>query len=366
MEETLQLKKISCSNCGAELIFDPSTQMTNCNFCGSKFEIEQATNEEVLSPDCIVPFKTTKEEYHQAVLRWLSEGDYTPDDILTSSAFEEINGIFLPMYFFKGNYHGHWNASSGYTKTETVWRYSSSEKKNVQESKTVTDWRPSNGQVVGKFAILGFAGVGESIKPEIIAFVHETHFEKESLKSYDSKYTLGFNLLKFNLDEENVWGSVGVAQADSLSTSEIQKRIPGDKFKDLSSDVSYDREETIKAYIPCWIVNYKYADKEFYVCMDGIKSSRICGERPIDKGRKSRVKKFFLPSHIVLVVWLAVWLFYAFNESEGIAWPVFGIGLGVVTLLYIISFRRKKLLLKASKLSREKILKSMASDESGS
>ena len=42
MEKQLHLKKIGCSSCGAELIFDPGTQMTNCNFCGSKFEIEKA------------------------------------------------------------------------------------------------------------------------------------------------------------------------------------------------------------------------------------------------------------------------------------------------------------------------------------
>jgi uncharacterized membrane protein HdeD (DUF308 family) len=100
--------------------------------------------------------------------------------------------------------------------------------------------------------------------------------------------------------------------------------------------------------------------------MDGTSSSRISGERPEDKSRKDQVAKFFLPSHIILGVWLLVWLIFAFNESEGIAGPVFGIGLVIVGILYIVSNERKKSLIKASKLNRQKILQSMASDESDS
>ena len=56
MSTQMSMKKIGCSNCGAELIFDPGTQMTNCNFCGSKFEIEKAVDDEIIVPDGILPF----------------------------------------------------------------------------------------------------------------------------------------------------------------------------------------------------------------------------------------------------------------------------------------------------------------------
>jgi hypothetical protein len=363
MEKKLQLKKISCSNCGAELMYDPGTQMTNCNFCGSKFEIEKATDEELILPDGIIPFKVTKDEYHQAVLAWLSEGDYTPDDILTSSVFDQINGVYLPMYFYKGRYHGNWSASSGYDKRVQYTEWSDSQKKMVKKTKTVTDWRPSSGQVAGTFSILGFAGSGEGIKPEIAAYAHDTSFNREDLKKYDSKYTLGFNLLEFTSGEEDVWDTFGKTQADSIANADIKNRIPGDRYKDLTADVLYDREEAIRVYVPYWVVYYKYAEKEFHVCMDGTTASRISGERPEDKSRKYKVAQFFLPSHITLGVWLVIWLIFAFNESEGIAGPVFGIGLVVVIVLYIISNLRKNALIKQSKLRRQEILKTMSTTE---
>ncbi len=388
METKLQLKKISCSNCGAELMYDPGTQMTNCNFCGSKFEIEKATDEELILPDGIIPFIITKEEYHNAVLQWLSDGDYTPDDILTSSVFDQINGVYLPMYFFKGEYHGNWSASSGYDKTVRYSEYSESQKKIVNKTKTVTDWRPSSGQFKGTFSLLGFAGSGQGIKPEIAVYSHDTTFNIEKLKKYDSKYTLGFNLLEFTTREEDVWDIFGKPRGDAIANADIQNRIPGDKYRDLTSDLFYDREEAIKVYVPYWVVYYKYAEKEFHVCMDGTTTSRISGERPVNEKTKSEANKYnwmLTVSGAIAFAWI-VWgfvrYFVSLEKSAGM-WNFFGetsnyydnlfvspwgggfwwARLGIVILLSvvakIISQKHQNSVIKASKERRQKVLKNI-------
>ena len=40
MDNVLHLKKIGCTSCGAELVFDPGTQMANCIFCGNDFDLQ--------------------------------------------------------------------------------------------------------------------------------------------------------------------------------------------------------------------------------------------------------------------------------------------------------------------------------------
>ena len=132
MNKSLNLNKIACSNCGAELLFDPGTKMSNCNFCGSQFEIENTEEDKVIVPDGILPFSVVKNEYNKKVLEWLSEGDYTPDDILEGSHFSSVNGLYLPMFFFTGKYSGNWSASSGYNRTEYYTEYSESQKKRYR------------------------------------------------------------------------------------------------------------------------------------------------------------------------------------------------------------------------------------------
>jgi len=369
-------------------MYDPDTQMTNCNFCGSKYEIEKATDEELILPDGIIPFKITKEKYHNAVLQWLSDGDYTPDDILTSSVFDQINGVYLPMYFFNGKYHGNWSASSGYDRTVRYSEYSESQKKIVKKTKTVTDWRPSNGQFKGAFSILGFAGSGQGIKPEIVHFCQDIVFKRGDLKKYDSKYTLGFNLLEFTVKEGLVWDVFGEPQANAVANADILNRIPGDRYKDLTSDLFYDRDKAIKVYVPYWIINYKYAEKEFHVCMDGTTTSRIVGERPVDEKTKSEANKYnwmLTVSGAFAFAWLVwgfvryfvsleksagMWNFFGETSNYydnlfvspwfgGFWWIRFGIVILLVVVARIISQQHQNSVIKASKEKRQNVLKNM-------
>lgn len=358
MEKQIYLKKIGCSNCGAELFFDPGTQMTNCNFCGSKFQIENTKDEEIIMPDGILPFKITKKQYEDAVLGWLSEGDYTPDDILNSTVFESVNGVYLPMWFFKGRYHGNWSASSGYNRTEYYNEYSESQKKMVRKSRTVTDWRPSSGQCSGEFTILAFAGVGKGIKSDIAVYAHGTSFSRGDLKPFDSQYTMGFNIIDFTTDDHSTWDSLGKIQADSQVETDAKRRIPGDKYKDFYCDVLYDKEKPLRVYVPFWITNYKYDEREFHVYMDGTTSSRIQGVRPEDQARKDEVKKKFYKGHIsaVLVVLFFIIAANSSHDSKDVFNSLASWAIALTAVMYGIGYYQKSKIIKESKEKRQKIL----------
>jgi hypothetical protein len=351
MEKQLQLKKIGCSNCGAELIFNPGTQMTNCNFCGSQFQVEKAEDEEIITPDAILPFKITKEKYEHAVLSWLSEGDYTPDDILNSTIFESVNGVYLPMWYYKGRYHGNWSASSGYNRTETYLGKENG--KTVEKTRIVTDWRPSSGQCSGEFSILAFAGVGKGIKSDVAVYAHGTSFNKGDLKSYDPKYTMGFNLVEYTVDENDTWDTLGKIQAESFLEAETRPRIPGDTYKDFYVDALYDKETPLRTYVPFWITNYKYGDNEYHVYMDGTSTTRLQGIRPEDEARKKEVNKKFYPGHISLVLFIGSWFLDSFNST------MFWIGALIVCIAYGVGFYQKDKIINASKARRQEILNNL-------
>jgi len=364
MSVQLNLKKIGCSSCGAEVIFDPGTQMINCNFCGSKFEIEKAVDDEIITPDGILPFKITKEQYEDAVLGWLSEGDYTPDDILNSTVFDSVNGVYLPMWLYKGRYHGNWSASSGYERREEYTEWSESQKKNVRKSRIVTDWRPSSGQCAGEFSILAFAGAGHGIKPDIAVYAHGTNFSRGEMKAFDSKYSMGFNLVDFTVDEHSTWDTLGKMQADSQVEIDAKKRIPGDKYKDFYCDVLYDKEQPLRVYVPFWITNYKYSEKEFHVYMDGTSTSRIDGVRPEDQSRKDEVNKKFFKGHIgcglTVLVFIVTHFVMDLTIKKQDNWTKICGWLTLATLImYGIGLYQKNKIINESKSRRQAILKNV-------
>jgi len=361
-KQELKLNKLGCTNCGAEVLFDPGTQVLNCNFCGSSFEVEEAVEEKVIIPEGILPFSIKKEIYTEKVLEWLSEGDYTPDDILDGSQFGDVNGVYLPMWLYTGRYSGNWSASSGYNRTEYYIAYNSTTKKNERRSRVVTDWRPSNGQVQGNFSILCYAGTTEKIKPEIAMYAHGTGFKRGEMKDFNIKYTQGFNMVEYEFDDLDSWDKYGESQGSALVQSDAKNRIPGDKYKDFICDVMYDKKPAQRVYVPFWITYYSYGNKQFHVHMDGTTTSRIDGVRPVDEERKKAANKKFLKGHIGCGITTLLFLFTAFGidsyDSDYDTMMEVTVYLTIITLiLYGIGWYQKNQLIKKSKTARQELLK---------
>lgn len=369
------LKEITCSNCGAELLFDPGTQLASCNFCNSRFEIKNSEEKSVIIPEGIVPFSVSKKDYESRVLEYLSEGDYTPIDILESSVFSSVNGIYLPVWYYSGKYRGNWSASSGYNYIE---EYQVKENnKWVTKQRVVTDWRPSSGNCDGDLFVTGYAA-GER-KSELVVFTWDTVLRKIKIKPFDSKYTVGFNLLEFKLDEHESWEDYGTEAADHYVRSQVYPRIPGDLYKDVHVEAVYDKEKPIRVYYPVWITYYKYNGKEYYVWMDGSNPSRIFGTKPEDAGIKSK-SEFFLKIFkywwIVVFVWVlwglisyfsapggengeaqTLWLEKHWEGGDGGFWRFRAIFvIGGWGFLYILGIIQKKVVIGSAKKRRAEVL----------
>jgi ribosomal protein S27AE len=337
-QKKVVLKKITCSNCGAELLFDPDTQLTSCNFCGSHFEIKNAVDEEVIVPEGIVPFTVSKKNYQAGTLAWLSDGAYTPVDILESSIFSSANGIYIPVWFFHGKYRGNWSASSGYDY-EAQFNENIGGKWEVV-TRVVTDWRPSSGNCDGELNSLGYAS--DDAKIELIVYTTRTFIKKHNIKPFDSRYTLGFNLMKFNKEnEEETWEQYGKISADSYVESQVLGRIPGDHYKDFYVEADFTKENPKRIYVPVWITYYTYKGQQYYVWMDGQDQENIRGLRPEDTELKSKGEVFFKISKywwIVVVGWMALGVALAFiikddpNNPNELP-PFFGWGTVIFVLL---------------------------------
>ena len=286
-----EFKKISCENCGGELIFSPGTQLSTCNFCGSEFNIQNSKDTQFKSVEKILPFSTTKEEFEIAALQWLSEGDLTPDDILESSMFNNQVGVYLPMWMYEGRYDGSWSASSGYNRTEEYIGKSLDGKKLETKTRTVTDWRPSNGNCKGDFQFLATASADSSIPSSVKAFSHDVEVTRNNLKDFKLEYSQGFSLLEIQLESDECWELHGEWQANHYVESVTKQRIPGDKYKDFYVDAVYDLTNKVSCYVPFWLRNYKYSNADFHLYMDGSNTIRINGERPIDQERSAEVDK---------------------------------------------------------------------------
>ena len=358
------LKKITCQNCGGELLFEAKTQLSKCNFCGSEFTIRNIVDVQLEATEKIIPFKTNDNDFEIAALTFLSQGELTPDDILESSLFADQVGVFIPMWVFEGRYDGSWSASSGYNRMEEYYGKGLDGKMKMM-TRTVTDWRPANGACKGDFLFLACGNNDNFISEEVKNFANHTLIEKSDIINFEPHFAEGFSLLEMNLDKDLCWKIIGKKNADYYVETKTKQRIPGDKYKDLYLDVVYDNNKTASCFVPFWIVNYEYQGIKYNVYMDGF-GKLIQGVRPIDNSRMKLIKDNATKCYIFMgiSVFIGVVLAYTFKKEPAYEWskpePNGFFIFGSIVLAFIIFYffkNKKEIFLRESKNLREEKLK---------
>lgn len=103
--ETYEGKSYECSQCGATLLTFDETAITFCSYCGSQAMIESKLIKRN-NPECIIPFKKTKEECIEAYKNKISKSFFTPSYMKSDIVVDKFRGIYVPYCIYKLSHHG--------------------------------------------------------------------------------------------------------------------------------------------------------------------------------------------------------------------------------------------------------------------
>lgn len=299
--EKITLSALSCKNCDAELLLNDNSSVTICNFCGTPFEVQnQMSQTQSKTTDVcdVVPFSVTQEQFHRRALEWLSEGDYTPDDILLKSEFKNVRGLYAPVLCVCGDFDVDWTASAGYNREEQYTEYcmpfGKSEKEWVTKTKTVTDWRPAQGHFKDDYIILYslateislMQGKGENFLTSAFnnraALSRTIKMEASMLHDYITlNPTLDSELMQLRIRADLF------LQAQTRAAEKVQ----GDRYKDLDVNISNNNSTLNILFVPLWLATYHYQNIPYQIYISGADDSLVGDSpKPIDKNRKKMIK----------------------------------------------------------------------------
>jgi len=380
MEQTLiRLWGIKCDKCNTMLMFNLSPDLIVCSFCGNHLRTEEAKVpvEVAVDKNCyITPFKVSKEQFRSKMLNWLVDGDYTPDDILHGSDFQETLGIYLPFYYFSINYRGFYQAQVKRYRTETYTEWEDyydgasnrSRRRPVTKTREVGEWFPVSGQFSGNFTGLGIA----SLKlPETLAsFCENSAPNQNEVKGFDEKHITGFLFEHCSIPFDNVFERrLGERMRKSIdervnSMIPVNTLIPQLGKQNVKWQVDNTANQINKSlvYLPYWLTTYCYKEKTYQCIIDGQNDNRIEGNKPIDEEKKKKVRSFFYPliissaSYFVLMITLLI-----INSNGKLSSAICGyvglLGLIPIIIFAIIGLIKKHKFLDESRKLRQKILK---------
>lgn len=343
-QDALILTEYHCANCQEVVLALPEFPLLGCMFCSSSFEEVDPAHVLLWQPDAIVPFTVDKGLFFETVLRWISDGELTPDDIFREVYFDLTEELYLPFYLFEGDYTSSYSASVG---TEVY----------DEDSKTTSlEWEKTAGEVEGSFSVLQYGGFA-SLPEDMIEFLENMPIDASMVEQF-GKFAIEASVFRpFDLDADTLY--------DQKTADRLVEKVQQDVVNTLNSQhidelaLTPVIERSVKSlYLPVWLLSYRYKEEMYYAAVDGIlpkkaKKPRIHGSKPQDAYREMLLGTLSFPLKLwsALGAVLVLVILFSFNLS---GWWQFIVVVGY--LAFVLGYYRKIEVRRANilKESREK------------
>ncbi len=290
-EEAAMMKAFTCSSCGAEIVCDGNTMVTECCYCGNPTMLPSRFDG-VLKPDFVIPFKKTKEDAVAALKNFYKGKLLLPNAFTANNRVEDIQGMYVPFWLFDSTV-----SAGGTFSAETVAEL-------VTEDEIITTTSVYSCSRAGEMSFRAVPVDGsermddtymESIEP----------FDYSEMVPFTTAYLTGYLADKYDVTAENaapradqrVYNSA-LSCLESTVTGYDRVVADGDfNIVKSSADVKY-------AMAPVWILTTKYNGVPYTFMMNG-QTGKFVGKLPIDNNKLNMYTAGIFAVTAFIIYWIA-------------------------------------------------------------
>lgn len=254
-----------CKSCGAEIVAEPNTTATFCVYCGNTAILkERIQNSRV--PDLIIPFQKVKEDAMVAFEKLVKHKPLVPKSFKNKKNIEKITGIYIPFWAYDFEVQG----TAEFRGTDiTTWsdfrnRYTKTDRFSV-----VCDGSMHYDKVLADGSSRFPDDLMDSLEP----------FEYKDLTSYNHAFLSGFLSEKYDVLEEDAQLRAK-ERTEKTSISLLQETVRHQQSTLIKHNLSIKKENSNYFLLPVFMVNIKYRDKMYTFAMNG-QTGKIVGELPL-------------------------------------------------------------------------------------
>ncbi|MCL1945404.1 MAG: hypothetical protein FWF56_06355 [Firmicutes bacterium] len=327
-----------CVSCGANIQFDPSSQMLKCEYCGAEVDFDKSRSTENISienlarnhaqwdndtsvykcdncgaveivskteiakecsychstsvvsldslsgvkPDSVLPFIIDKKTASQRVENWIKRKFFAPKKFKNSFSPEQLRGVYNPAFVFDSNTFSSYKGSLGKHYTVVV-----GSGKN-RRTEVRTRWFRVSGPHYDRYDNIV---IHASNQVEQHVMNKLSPFNVEQAQNYNDNYLHGFRANHYHKDGLSCW-----EDAKDIIYTETKKRIIRSLHRMYDFDVVGKFHVDTQCYnigynyvlLPIYVGHCSYNQNDYNYFVNGF-SGKITGKLPFDTG-----KLFFL------------------------------------------------------------------------
>ncbi len=254
-----------CKNCGAEIMADKNTTSTFCLYCGSTAILKDRINEG-RAPNYIIPFKNVKNDAVEAFKKLLKKKKLAPKCFKDPKNIEKITGVYIPFWAYDITSDGRVKFSAIDTST---WSDS-----NYHYTKTST----YHVEMTGHFDFNKILVDASSRFPDDLMDSLEP-FDYSQLVEYNHAYLSGFLAEKYDVAENDA-KERAVFRSNNTSIAMLKTKIGHQSSTVMNNALNFDTKKVHYIMLPVWMVNVQYKNKNYTFAMNG-QTGKIIGNIPI-------------------------------------------------------------------------------------
>ena len=270
MEET---RVINCTNCGAQVEFDPDTHARQCPFCASPVVTDTGTHRHI-KPAAVLPFRLTEPEAHASMNRWLRGLWFAPNGLKKYARSDrKLDGLYVPYWAFDAFTRSRYSGERGdaYYETRTVTRNGKTQTEQVRKIR----WRRVSGAVQRQFHdVLVMAAQSlprkftRALEPWMLG----------DLSPYAPQFLAGFRAEGYTVDLPE-GHRIGIERMEEVIRQDVRRDIGGDEQRIHSLSTDHSDEKFKHLLLPIWMAAYRYHNKSYRFIVNA-QTGKVQGERP--------------------------------------------------------------------------------------
>lgn len=274
-----------CSSCGGEVIVNGTEASTTCIYCGSPSVVFSRISKQ-RRPDCIIPFKITKEEALDEVRKRFKKGIFIPKRIKRFKT-EDVRGIYLPYWVVNADHYGSMALQGTFLENQT----------------NDDIYYARSGSMKIKGLPVDATGI---LSPDSSSRLEP--YNTKVMKPFDENYLLGFYSNTADISFGTLEKRVG-KRAEEIFFEFAIKDIYGARGLVVASsepDTSIDYSNIRYAMFPAWFITYRHKGQHNTILVNGETGKVVCGV-PWNKG-------FVISLYAASGIFLSVLAFFFFKE----------------------------------------------------